>query len=188
MKKIISIALTLLLFAIVLTGCTEAPLEGKTIETSVVSMTVPEDASELINSDSLQAYSITSDGEYTMMMFLGAVEGTPSTVSSFTESDYETFVSEAEAEALSAFSSSKELANGTVKYDDTYETVKIAGQDAIKMSATVKAENATGFMDIYMTGNDSDSVILYFITQVDSADAKRPNLINQMLATVSYIK
>lgn len=188
MKRFFSIALTVMLLAIVLTGCTEAPLEGKTIETNVVSMTVPEDATELISSDSLQAYSITSEDEYTMMMFLGTVEGTPSTVSGFTESDYETFVAEAEKEALNAFSSSKELANGTVKYDDTYETLKVAGQDAIKMSATVKAENATGFMDIYMTGNDSDSVILYFITQVDSADAKRPNLIKQMLATVAYIK
>jgi|GEM_PF-3462316 len=185
MKKIIYTAVATMLFAFILTGCSEAPLEGETIETTVVSMTVPEDSKNLIDSDSLQAYTFSEDG-YSVALFLACVEGTPSSVSTFTDNDYQTFVAEEKLEIQSAFSSNDKLSNGTIEIPDTYEKIKIDGQDAIKISATIKGEEATGFITMYITGNDSDSVLIYFLTQTDTANASLPNVINQMINTVKY--
>ncbi len=184
MKKIISSVVAVSLLALVFTGCSEE-FKGKTITTNVVTMTVPEDATAIIDNEALQIYQITGDG-YTISAILMTAKGTASIVNSFQDSDYETYKTESATQLMEAFADYEDLADGKLTFADKMERIKLGGQDALKITATVAADNATGVMNMYITGNSSDSVVIYFITQLDKKDASVPTVVNQMAQSVKF--
>lgn len=186
MKKSISAILSLILLSLSLSACSsQTPLQGKTITTDIATMTVPEEATNIVNYDVMQAYMISNSSYYmTITLMTGA--GTPSTVSSFSDSVYEEYVSTAKTELKSQFSSNDTLKDATFSAPDTYETLKINGQDAVKVTVNFSTDSVSGAYDVYFTGNSSNTVVIAIFTLMNSKDAALPAVIDQMIDTVKF--
>lgn len=186
MKKFTCAILSLLLLSLSLTACSsQTPLQGKTITTDIASMTVPEEATNIVSYDVMQAYMI-SNSSYYMTITLMTGKGTPSTVGSFSDSVYQEYVSTAKEELKSQFSSNDALKNATFSTPDTYKTLKINGQDAIKVTVNFTADTVSGAYDVYFTGNSSNTVVIAIFTLMNSKGAELPAVIDQMIDTVKF--